>query len=166
MAEHKMKKLEDLCVDSLQDLYDAENQIIKAMPKMIEKAKSQELKQGLQQHLEVTNRQKDRLEQVFKDMKMSPQGKKCMGMQGLIKEGEEVMSEAGDDDVRDAAIIGSAQKIEHYEIAGYGTARAYARALGHKNVADVLSTTLDEESMTNEKLTKLAEGHINAQAKK
>jgi ferritin-like metal-binding protein YciE len=165
MAE-KLNKLEDLFVDSLKDLYDAEHQITQALPKMIDAAKSQELKKGFKDHLEMTRRQTERLEQVFKEMKMEPKAKKCVGMQGLIKEGEEVMKEAEDPDVRDAALIASAQKIEHYEISGYGTARAYAEALGHPSIAKVLDQILEEESNTDEKLTRLAESHINAKAKR
>jgi ferritin-like metal-binding protein YciE len=160
-----MKNLNDLFVDVLKDLYDAETQITKALPKMIEQAKSPDLKAGFQDHLEMTKRQKDRLEQIFSEMKVSPEGKKCMGMQGLIKEGNEVMQEASDPDVKDAAMIAAAQKIEHYEISGYGTARTYANALGHQNFAQMLDMTLDEEAKTDKKLTKLAEGHINAKAK-
>ncbi len=160
----KMTSLEDLFVDFLKDLYDAEKQIASTLPKMIEEAKSSDLKQAFKDHLETTRRQTDRLEQIFKEMKMEPQGKKCLGMQGLIKEGEQMMKEAADPDVKDALMIASAQKIEHYEIAGYGTVRTYADALGHKSFANLLDATLDEEGQTNKKLTKLAEGHINKKA--
>lgn len=165
MAE-KVTNLEELFVDTLKDLYDAEHQILGALPKMIDAAQSQELKQGFKEHVEVTKKQVDRLEQIFKEMKMKPQGKKCMGMQGLIREGEEMMKEATDAMVKDAGLIASAQKIEHYEIAGYGTARAYAQALGHQNFAKMLDQTAEEEGITDKKLTSLAEGHINAQAKR
>lgn len=165
-AKKPIKNLEELYVDVLKDLYDAETQLTKALPKMIEHANSQDLKAGFQEHLEVTQRQKDRLEQIFSEMKMSPDGKKCMGMQGLIKEGNEVMQEAADSAVMDAALIAAAQKIEHYEISGYGTAKAYAEALGHTSAAQILDTTLSEEARTDKKLTKIAESHINAQAKR
>jgi ferritin-like metal-binding protein YciE len=166
MAEKKMQKLEDLFIDSLKDLYDAESQIVSAMPKMIEAANSQDLKNGFKEHLEVTRRQHKRLEDIFKEMKEDPKGKKCVGMQGLIREGEEIIKEAGDPDVRDAGLIAAAQKIEHYEIAGYGTVRAYAQALGHQNYAQLLNETLQEEGQTDKKLTAMAEGHINAQSKR
>ncbi len=167
MAEkHPIKNLEELFVDTLKDLYDAETQITKALPKMTEQATSPDLKAGFQEHLEVTHRQRERLERIFTEMKVSPEGKKCVGMQGLIREGSEVMQETADPDVKDAAMIAAAQKIEHYEISGYGTARAYARQLGHENFAKILETTLSEEEMTDKKLTKIAEGHINRQAKR
>lgn len=161
-----MKKLEDLFVDSLKDLYDAERQMVAALPKMMEAANSQDLKNGFKEHLEVTRRQTERLVQIFSEMKMDPKGKKCVGMQGLIKEGEEIMKEAGDPDVMDAGLIAAAQKIEHYEISGYGTVRAYAQALGHQNIAGILDQTLKEEGQTDKKLTAMAIGHINAQAKR
>lgn len=162
----KMKNLEDLFVDTLKDLYDAEHQIVKALPKMAEQAQSKELKQGFKEHLDVTNRQIERVEQIFKELNMEAKGKRCKGMEGLIKEGDEMMQEADDPMVKDAALIASAQKIEHYEISGYGTARAYAQALGHQNIARVLDQIADEEGQADKKLTALAEGHINVQAKK
>ncbi|NLG96658.1 MAG: ferritin-like domain-containing protein [Chloroflexi bacterium] len=162
----KMKNLEDLFVDTLQDLYDAEHQLVKALPKMAEQANSKELKQGFKEHLDVTNRQIERVEQIFKELKMEAKGKRCKGMEGLIKEGDEMIQEAGDPMVKDAALIASAQKIEHYEISGYGTARAYAQALGHQNIARVLDQIANEEGQADKKLTALAEGHINMQARK
>ncbi len=164
-TQNKVTNLDELFVDTLKDLYDAEQQIIKALPKMIDQAQSPDLKQGFQEHLDVTHKQVDRLDQIFKEMKMQPQGKHCKGMEGIIKEGNEVMQEASDPMVRDAALIAAAQKVEHYEIAGYGTARAYAQALGHQNIATLLDQTADEEGKTDKKLTKLAESHINAKAK-
>lgn len=164
-TEEKMMNLEDLFQDVLKDLYDAEQQIVKAMPKMIEKAQSKELKQGFKDHLEVTHRQVQRIEQIFKELEMPAKGKHCKGMEGLIKEGEEVMKEPMEPQVLDAALIAAAQKIEHYEISGYGTARAYAQALGHQNIARMLDMTANEEGQTDKKLTALAEGHINAKAK-
>ena len=161
----KIKNLNDLFVDYLKDLYDAEHQIIDALPKMITAAHSQELKQAFNSHLEQTHRQTDRLEQIFKEMKMTPQTKKCFGMQGIIKEGEEAMHETADPAVKDAALIAAAQKVEHYEISGYGSARTYANALGHHNIAKLLDQTLEEEGNTDKKLTSIAEGHVNSRAK-
>ncbi len=161
----KMKNLNDLFVDYLKDLYDAEHQIIDALPKMVTAAHSQDLKQAFNSHLEQTYRQTDRLEQIFKEMKMTPQAKKCFGMQGIIKEGEEAMRETADPAVKDAALIAAAQKVEHYEISGYGSARTYANALGHHNIAKLLDQTLEEEGNTDKKLTSIAEGHVNSRAK-
>jgi ferritin-like metal-binding protein YciE len=161
----KMNSLEELFIDNLKDLYDAEHQIIKALPKMVDAASSQDLKKGFQQHLDVTKEQVKRLEQIFTELNQKPSGKKCLGMEGLIKEGEEVMSEMkSDPDARDAGMIAAAQKIEHYEISGYGTARTYANTLGHQRAASLLEKTLQEESQTDEKLTRLAESHINVEA--
>lgn len=166
MAEHKMKNLEDLFIDSLKDLYDAEKQIVEALPKMMENAHSKELKQGFKDHLEMTHRQIDRIEQIFKGMDLPAKGKKCKGMEGLIKEGEEILKEEMTPEVRDAALIGAAQKIDHYEISGYGTARTYAHMLGHDNFAKMLDQSANEEGQTDKKLTQLAESKINPQAKK
>jgi ferritin-like metal-binding protein YciE len=162
----KVSNLEDLLVDQLKDLYSAENQIVKALPKMAKAAKSPALKKGFEEHLEQTKRQATRIEQIFEKhgLEGSPKGKKCVGMEGLIKEGEEVMKEDMDPDVMDAGLIAAAQKVEHYEIASYGTARTYAQTLGYTEVAQLLQQTLEEESRTNEKLTTLAESHINTNA--
>jgi ferritin-like metal-binding protein YciE len=165
MTQKKMKNLQDLFVDTIKDIYDAEKQITKAMPKMIKEAHSNALKQGFQQHLEQTEKQIQRLEQVFKDLDMPARGKHCAGMEGLIKEGQEIMEEDIDPEVLDAALIASAQKIEHYEISSYGTARAYAQALGHTSIARLLDQTANEEGQTDKKLTALAESHINVKAK-
>ena len=164
-ATEKIKSLDELFEETLKDLYDAEKQIVKAMPKIIKQVNSEVLKMGLQEHLEVTNRQVERLEQIFKEMNMPARGKKCMGMEGLLKEGDEEMKEMGDPDVKDAVIIAAAQKVEHYEISGYGTARAYAQALGHLNVARMLDQSANEEGMADKKLTSIAESHVNRQAK-
>lgn len=169
MAQQKANKissLDELFIDVLEDIYDAEHQITEAMPKMIEAATSPDLKKGLKDHLEQTRKQVERLDQIFKNMNKKAEGKKCHGMQGLIKEGDEIMKEASDPMVKDAGMIAAAQKIEHYEISAYGTARTYAQALGHKDVARLLEQTLQEEGATDKRLTALAEGHINAQAKK
>jgi ferritin-like metal-binding protein YciE len=165
MTQKKMKNLQDLFVDTIKDLYDAEKQITKAMPKMIKQAHSNDLKQGFQQHLEQTEKQIERLEQVFKDLEMPARGKHCAGMEGLIKEGQEIMEENIEPEVLDAALIAAAQKIEHYEISGYGTARAYAQALGHSNIARLLDQTANEEGQTDKKLTAMAESHINVKAR-
>ena len=162
----KLNNLEDLLVDQLKDLYSAENMLAKALPKMAKAANSQDLKMGFEQHAEQTKKQAERIEEIFEKhgINGSPKGKKCVGMEGLIKEGEEIMKEDASKDVLDAGLIAAAQKVEHYEIAGYGTARTYAETLGYKDAARLLQQTLDEESMTNEKLTKLAESHINIEA--
>jgi ferritin-like metal-binding protein YciE len=161
----KVQNLDELFVDALKDLYDAEQQIIKALPKMIDQAQASDLKQSFKDHLDVTHRQVERLDNIFKEMKLPVKGKHCMGMEGIIKEGNEMMHEVTDPMVKDAALIAAAQKVEHYEIAGYGTARAYAQALGHPNIAQMLDTTANEEGQADKKLTTIAEGHINAQAK-
>ncbi len=161
----KFQTLQDLFVDTLKDLYNAEQQIELALPKMEQVAHHPELKQGFHQHLEQTHQQVNRLDQIFKDLNMKPQGKTCKGMQGIISEGEEVVNAKGDPDVLDAGLIESAQKVEHYEISGYGTARTFASRLGYTNAARLLQQTLDEEKQTDEKLTALAERGINTQAK-
>jgi ferritin-like metal-binding protein YciE len=160
----KMKNLDDLFHDTLKDLYDAEQQVSKALPKMMEHAQSNELKQAFKEHMDVTQRQIQRLDQIFKEIKQSPQGKHCKGMEGIIKEGDEVLHESMDPQVRDAALIAAAQKVEHYEISGYGTARTYAEMLGHHNFAQTLDQIANEEGQADKKLTTLAEGQINARA--
>ncbi len=161
----KMESLETLFVDSIRDLYDAENQIMDALPKMVDAASSSDLKMGLQQHLDVTKHQAQRLEQVFSDLNQPPKRKKCYGMEGIIHEGQQDMKDlAKDKDVLDAGLIAAAQKVEHYEISGYGTAKTYAHMLGHDNVARLLDQTLSEEYAADDKLTRLAESHINVEA--
>jgi len=162
----KFNNLNDLYVDTLKDLYNAEQQIISALPKMVSAASSPDLKRGLQDHLDQTRRQVDRLHQIFNEMGTSPTGKKCRGMEGLLEEGEEILNSGADPDVKDAGLIASAQKVEHYEISGYGTARTFAQQLGFSNAAQVLQQILQEEKTTDEKLTALAESGINIQAKK
>ena len=157
--------LKELYVDELRDLYDAEQQITKALPKMVDAASSDELQSALNEHLEITKQQAQRLEQIFENLGEKAKGKKCKGMEGLIKEGSEVIEENEDDQVRDAAIISAAQKVEHYEMAGYGTVRTYASLLGEDDAADLLQQTLDEEKEADEKLTQLAE-QINVEAAK
>jgi ferritin-like metal-binding protein YciE len=156
--------LEDLLTDELKDLYSAENQILKALPKMAKTAKSQELRMAFEEHLAQTKEQARRLERACDELGVSPRGKKCVGMEGLIEEGKEVMSEDLDMDTVDAGLIGAAQKVEHYEMAAYGTASAHARQLGFSSVASLLDKTLEEEKTTDEKLTKLAENMVNVQA--
>jgi len=155
---------ETLFLDQIEDLYDAEQRITKALPKMAEAANDTGLKNGFQQHLRETQNQITRLERIFKLLGKSAQGKTCEAMKGLISEGDEVVSATGDADVKDAALIAAAQRVEHYEIAGYGTARAFANRLGQKEAARLLQETLDEEAATDKKLTQLAESNINRQA--
>ena len=160
----KTGTLEDLLTDELKDLYSAENQILKALPKMAKSAQSEELRMAFEEHLEQTKEQVRRIEQICEDINVSPRGKKCVGMEGLIEEGKEVMQEELDADSMDAGLIGAAQKVEHYEMAAYGTARAHARQLGFNRAVSLLEKTLEEEKTTDEKLTKLAENQINVQA--
>jgi ferritin-like metal-binding protein YciE len=155
--------LRKLYVDELKDLYNAETQLVKALPKMAKAASNAELRQGFEEHLRQTSEHVSRLEQIFDALGEKPTGKKCLGMEGLVKEGSEVMSEDYEDALMDAAIIGAAQRVEHYEIAGYGTVRAFAELLGENEHVSLLDQTLEEEKETDEKLTQLAE-QINAQA--
>lgn len=159
-----MSGLHTLWVQQLQDLFDAENQILKALPKMEDAASSAKLKEGFREHLEETEKQVERLEKIAKELDIDLEGKECKGMKGLIEEGEEVLSEDLDDDTRDAALIAAAQKVEHYETAAYGTAVAHAKLMKHREAAKLLQETLDEEGETNKKLTKLAEQSINKEA--
>lgn len=159
----KLESLRDLFVDELKDLYSAENQLLKALPKMAKAASSSELQAAFEEHLEVTQGQVQRLEKVFKKLGVSPKGKKCKAMEGLIEEGKELLEEDAEPAVLDAALIAAAQKVEHYEIAGYGTVRTYARMLGHEDAASLLQQTLDEEGEADKKLTELSEA-INVEA--
>ena len=160
----EMETLQDLFVEELKDLYSAEAQLLKAMPKMVKKAQHPELKQAFETHMRETEGQVKRLDRIFDQLGEKAKGKKCLAMEGLIKEAKEHMSEDMDEDVMDAALIGMAQKIEHYEIAGYGTARTYAKLLGNREVQRLLQETLDEEGKTDKLLTKLAESSINVEA--
>jgi ferritin-like metal-binding protein YciE len=162
----KIDTLEDLLTDELKDLYSAENQILKALPKMAKTAKSKELRIAFEEHLRQTENQVKRLEQAADELGFSPKGKKCVGMEGLIEEGKEIMTNGSKDPASpmEAGLIGAAQKVEHYEIAAYGTASAHARQLGFSSVARLLDQTLEEEKTTDEKLTKLAENQVNVQA--
>ncbi len=153
----KEEKFEDLLQHELQDLYDAEQQILEALPKMSEAASSEELAAAFDEHRRVTEQQVRRLDKIFKAMGQKPGGETCMGMQGLIKEGQKLIKEIGKSPVLDAALIGAAQKVEHYEIAGYGTVCAMAEMLGQGDAAKLLAETLAEEKETDETLTEIAE---------
>jgi ferritin-like metal-binding protein YciE len=160
----KLKTLQDLFLHELKDLYSAEGQLVKALPKMAKAATNEELKAGFEEHLEQTKMHVERLDQIAESLELKLTGHKCKAMEGLVEEGSELISEDAEDAVRDAGLIGAAQRVEHYEIAGYGTARALAECLGFDEAANLLSETLDEEKATDEKLTELAESTINAEA--
>jgi ferritin-like metal-binding protein YciE len=155
--------LRGLFVDELRDLYDAENRLVKAIPKMAKAASSEELRSGFEEHLEQTKEHVERLKQVLTSLGEKATAKKCLGMIGIVEEGEEMMDQDSDGAVMDAALISVAQRVEHYEIAAYGCVHAWAQVLGEDNAANLLEKTLDEEKETDEKLTELAE-EINAQA--
>lgn len=157
----ELTTLHDLFLDEIKDLYSAEKQLLKALPKLIKRASSGELSRGLQKHLEQTEEQVTRLEQVFAELSVPARAKKCVGMEGIIEEGDEILEHEGDPDVIDAGIIAAAQKVEHYEIAAYGTAVAHAKAMGHTTVARLLQETLDEEYEADKKLTAVAESSVN-----
>jgi ferritin-like metal-binding protein YciE len=161
----ELESLKDLFIDELKDLYSAENQILKALPKMIKTASSKELKSGFEQHLKETEGHVERLEKIFSQLDVSPKGKKCKGMEGVIADGKEIMEQDAEPEVMDAGLISAAQHVEHYEMAGYGTVRTYAELLDHNDFAKLLQQTLDEEKATDEKLTKLSQS-INVQATK
>jgi ferritin-like metal-binding protein YciE len=156
--------LHDAFIDELRDVYNAEQQITKALPKMIKAASSSELQKAFSSHLDETRGQIARLEEVFESIEEKVRGKKCDGMAGIIEEGKSAMQEDFDDETMDAALIASAQRVEHYEMAAYGTLVAWAEAMGHAEAAQLLQATLDEEKATDEKLTALAEGGINRSA--
>jgi len=155
--------LQELYVEQLRDLYNAENQLVKALPKMAKAAQSEALRQGFERHLEQTKGHVDRLEQIFSDLDENPKGRKCAGMEGLVDEGEEMIKEQSSSDALDAGLIASAQRVEHYEIAAYGTVRSFAELLGENDAVDLLQQTLEEEKKTDEKLTELSK-EVNAQA--
>ncbi len=161
----KLKSLHDLFVEELQDMYSAENMILKALPKMAEQATSTELRDGFEQHLEQTRGHVQRLDKIFDQLSgVDRQGKKCKGMEGIIKENKELLEADAEPEVLDAGMIAGAQRVEHYEIAVYGTVRTYARILGRDDWAQILEQTLDEEKETDAKLNQLAE-NINVDAK-
>ncbi len=158
-----INNLRDLLVDELKDLHNAENQLIRALPKMAKAASHDELKAGFKEHLEQTREHVDRLDRCFKMLGTAAKGKTCHAMKGLVEEGQEAIEEKAPDAIRDAKLIGAAQRVEHYEIAAYGTARAFAQTLGETKIAALLQETLDEEGETDKRLTALAET-INEEA--
>ena len=160
----EMQTLQDLYVEELKDLYSAENQIIKALPRMIKAATHPELKQAFTRHLRETERHAERIEQLCETLGVSPKGKKCVGMEGLLKEGAELIKEKPEPEVLDAGLIAAAQHVEHYEMAGYGCVRTYARQLGFESQAEMLQATLDEEGATDKLLTEIAETAVNIEA--
>jgi ferritin-like metal-binding protein YciE len=160
MAQEELK---ELYIDELRDLYNAENQLVKALPKMAKAAANEELRAGFEEHLEQTKGHVSRLEQIFEDLDEKPTGKKCAAMEGLVKEGSEMIGEDFEGPVKDAGLIGAAQRVEHYEIAAYGTVRAFAETLGEDKAVELLNQTLEEEKETDEKLTQLAT-QINQEA--
>jgi len=159
-----LESMQDLYLHELKDIYSAEKQILAALPKMAEAANHKALQRAFQEHLVMTQEQVKRLETIFTDLDEKPTGKKCKGMEGLLEEGKEILEEKADPDVRDAALIAAAQRVEHYEIAAYGTARTYALELGFHNHAELLQTTLDEEGDTDKRLNSLALNRINRDA--
>ncbi|MBE7549586.1 MAG: ferritin-like domain-containing protein [Anaerolineales bacterium] len=166
----QLNSLHDLFIDQLRDLYDAESQIVAALPKMSSAASSRELRQAFQHHLQQSREHLRRLEDVFDDLGQNPIGEHCPAMEGLIQEGEKIIMAGGDTSVKDAALIAAAQRVEHYEMAGYGAVRTYAKELGYKDAEKLLQQTLNEEGEADKLLTKLAEGGflktgINEEAK-
>jgi ferritin-like metal-binding protein YciE len=161
----EMQSLRELMIDELKDLYSAENQILKALPKMIKKATSPDLKQGFEKHLKETEGHVERLDKIFQELEQSPRGKKCKGMEGIIEDGKQLMEGDAEPDVMDAGLIGAAQHVEHYEMAGYGCVRTYSELLGLANISKLLQQTLNEEKATDQKLTELAR-NINVKAEK
>lgn len=160
----KVKTFEDLFHHELKDLYSAEKQMLRSLPKMAKSATSEELRQAFEDHLQETEEQVRRLEQVFEELGLPTRVPKCKAMEGLVEEAKEIMEEVTEPDVLDAALIAAAQRAEHYEIAGYGCARTFAQQLGHNNIADILQTTLDEEGNADKRLTDLAESRVNQEA--
>ena len=160
----KLESLKDLYLEQLRDLYSAETQIIEALPKMAEAAGSADLRKAFNDHLRQTDEHVRRLERIFQDLQENPKGETCEGMKGLLKEGSKMMKTSGDPSVIDAGLIAAAQRVEHYEMAGYGTVRTYAEMLGKSEHASLLERTLQEEEQTDERLTELAESHINQEA--
>ena len=160
----KLDSLRDLLIEELRDLYSAETQLVEALPKMAEAACSQELRSAFEHHLEQTREHVSRLKDIFEEIGEKSSGETCEAMKGLIKEGEVLVKAEGDPDVRDAGLIGAAQRVEHYEIAGYGTARSLAQRLGDRQVAGTLQLTLNEEAEADKKLTSIAESQVNVSA--
>jgi ferritin-like metal-binding protein YciE len=160
----KLKTLQDLLVDQLKDLYSAENQLVKALPKMAKAASNPDLRAGFEEHLEQTKEQVTRIEEICKSLDVTPKGKKCAAMEGLLEEGKELMNEDAEPGVLDAGLIAAAQKVEHYEIASYGTARTWAEQLGLDDAVELLEQTLEEEKSTDQKLSELATSTVNEEA--
>ncbi len=159
-----LDSLADFLEEELKDLYNAENQLLKALPKMAKRAAADQLREAFTKHLEETREHVERLNTIGEELDIKLTGKKCKAMEGLVEEGKDIIDEDGDESVIDVALIGAAQRVEHYEIAAYGTVRSIAEELGYSNVAKILQKTLDEETATDEKLTELAEGGLNAKA--
>ena len=162
----ELETLQDLYIHELKDPYSAEKQLVQALPKMAKAARNQELSAGIQKHLNQTKEHAARLEKILSSHKQSTRGAKCKGMEGIIAEGAEMIEEEADPEVKDAGLISAAQRVEHYEIAGYGTVRTYADLLGDKEGAKLLQTTLQEEEETDKELTKVAKSAINVAAAK
>jgi ferritin-like metal-binding protein YciE len=160
----KITNLEQLLEDELKDIYSAENQLLKALPRMAEAAESKDLRASFEQHLDQTQIHVQRIVEICRDLNIEPSGKTCAGMGGLIKEGEEVIESDMESEPKQAALIGAAQRVEHYEIAAYGTARAHAKQLGYVKAYEVLTQTLNEEKETDQKLTHFAENRANVKA--
>lgn len=160
----KITKLDELFEDELKDIYNAETQLINALPRLAKEAESKDLRTAFERHLDQTRVHAQRIEGICSDLKIKPAGKVCVGMQGVLKEGEEVLQSDMESEPRQAALIGAAQRVEHYEIAAYGTARAHARQLGYLKAFDLLSQTLEEEKETDRQLTHLAENRVNVKA--
>ncbi len=159
-----LETMQDLLIDQLRDLYNAESQLVKALPKMAKAATNPTLAEAFRQHFTQTEGHVSRLEQIFERLDTSPRGKKCKGMEGLVEEAEETMDEDGEDTVMDAGIIADAQRVEHYEIAAYGTAKTLAGILGQQEIVQLLDATLHEEKEADQKLTEIAEREVNPQA--
>jgi ferritin-like metal-binding protein YciE len=157
---HHLSNLQELFIHELRDLYSAEQQLVTALPKMAQQAHSTDLKDAFNHHLDQTRNHVSRLNEIFSNLGTTGSGEECEAMKGLIKEGEDIMKATGNADVKDAALIAAAQRVEHYEMAGYGTVRTYAEELGYNEAADLLQQTLDEEGKANKKLTSLAEGGL------
>jgi ferritin-like metal-binding protein YciE len=160
----KLESLRDLYLEQLKDLYSAETQLVDALPKMADAASAPELKNAFREHLNQTRQHVERLEKIFQTLNERPKGETCEGMKGLIKEGETMIKMKGEPEVIDAGLIAAAQRVEHYEIAGYGTVRTYAELLGEQEAVRLLERTLQEEEETDEKLTEIAESRVNEEA--
>jgi ferritin-like metal-binding protein YciE len=163
-ADMKLESLRDLYIEQLRDLYSAETQLVKALPKMADAATTPVLKTAFREHLDQTRQHVERLETIFRSLDLKPGGETCEGMEGLIKEGEAMIKSKGEPEAKDAGLIAAAQRVEHYEIAGYGTVRTYAELLGDEQAVRLLERTLQEEEDTDERLTEIAESTVNEEA--